>query len=198
MKTQRPARTVERLCLVAGMCLLAYVVLSYVCREAYQIYLTYTFRSELPAISGGAPMAPPAEGMPVARLEIPRLKLSVIVLEGVADWTLELGAGRIPGTSLPGKRGNVGIAAHRDTFFRPLEDIRNGDMIRLTTRDGSYDYAVEWTQIVKPTAVDVLHPTTQPSLTLVTCYPFYYVGSAPDRFVVRARQLTDTVPSPAA
>jgi sortase A len=94
----------------------------------------------------------------------------------------------VPETALPGESGNIGIAAHRDTFFRPLKDIQIGDLIRLTTHNGVFDYHVEWMRIVKPEAVDVLDPTDIPSLTLVTCYPFYYVGSAPDRFIVRARK----------
>jgi sortase A len=189
---KRAARIIERICLVAGISLVSYVVLNHAYREAYQIYLTYTFRPELPASSARVATAPLAEGTPMARLEIPRLKVSITVLEGVADSTLDLGAGHVPGTPFPGNAGNVGIAAHRDTLFRPLKDIRNGDLIRLTTSDGTFDYIVEWTRIVKPTAVEVLHPTKEPALTLVTCYPFYYVASAPDRFIVRARQLTDS------
>jgi sortase A len=129
------------------------------------------------------------EGMPLGRLEIPRLGLSVMMLEGASDSTLEVAAGHIPETALPGRFGNMGVAAHRDTFFRPLKDIQVGDVIQLTTYDGVFDYQVEWTRIVKPTAVEVLDPSDTPSLTLVTCYPFYYVGSAADRFIVRARQL---------
>jgi sortase A len=130
--------------------------------------------------------------MPVANLEIPRLNLSVVVLEGVGDNILEVGAGHVPQTSLPGKSGNVGIAAHRDTFFRPLRNIQRNDVIRVTTTAGVFDYAVEWTRVVKPTDVEVLNPTEKPSLTLITCYPFHYVGSAPDRFIVRGRLISTT------
>jgi sortase A len=128
--------------------------------------------------------------MPVARLEIPRLNLSVTILEGVSDATLDLAPGHVPKTALPGTTGNVGIAAHRHTHFRPLKGIRNGDVIRVRTLEGDFEYTVEWTRVVKPQAVEVLAPTDAPSLTLITCYPFNYVGSAPTRLIVRARQLT--------
>ncbi|HVB38772.1 MAG TPA: class D sortase, partial [Vicinamibacterales bacterium] len=91
-----------------------------------------------------------------------------------------------PGTALPGQRGNVGVAGHRDTVFRPLRHVRRGDLVALTTPHGTFDYRVAWTRIVSPADVAVLQPTHRPSLTLVTCYPFYFVGHAPRRFVVRA------------
>lgn len=133
---------------------------------------------------------PVDDGSLVGRLEVPRLGLSAIVREGVASQTLRRGAGRIPGTALPwDPAGNVGIAAHRDRVFRPLKDIGKKDIITLTTVEGTYRYQVEWTRIVTPEETEVLHDTPEPTLTLVTCYPFYYVGSAPKRFIVRARQI---------
>jgi sortase A len=184
-------RIVQRLLFAAGLCLLGYAAFMYGYARAYQVYLTYTYHPELPAVSKSAPWVPVLrEGMPVARLEIPRLDLSMVVLEGVGDSTLDVAAGHVPETPLPGKAGNVGIAGHRDTFFRPLRNIHEGDVIRLSTPNGIFDYSVEWMRIVKPLDVDVLEQTPDPALTLVTCYPFYYVGSAPDRFIVRARQLT--------
>ena len=182
----------ERALLVVGVGLLAYAGAIYAYREAYQIYLTWTFVPELPVSWQPSPTIAVAEGMPVANLEIPRLNLSVVVLEGVGDNILEVGAGHVPQTSLPGKSGNVGIAAHRDTFFRPLRNIQRNDVIRVTTTAGVFDYAVEWTRVVKPTDVEVLNPTEKPSLTLITCYPFHYVGSAPDRFIVRGRLISTT------
>ncbi|MFW6175702.1 MAG: class D sortase [Acidobacteriota bacterium] len=128
-------------------------------------------------------------GEPVGRLRIPRLALSVMVAEGADPAVLRRGAGHLPNTALPGRGGNVGIAAHRDRHFRPLKDVTSGDEIVLETVVGTFRYQVEWTRIVPPERVDVLHPTDAPALTLVTCYPFYYVGNAPDRFVVRARRL---------
>jgi sortase A len=133
----------------------------------------------------------------IGKLKIDRLGISVIVLEGVEDGTLRLAAGHVPDTALPGQFGNVAIAAHRDTFFRPLRNIRTGDKITLETPKGSYEYKVDATWIVNPEHVGVLNPTPYPELTLITCYPFYFVGNAPDRFIVRARQITPQ-PSPAA
>ncbi len=122
----------------------------------------------------------------VGRLEIPRLGLSVIVADGDDERTLRRAAGRIPDTAFPGESGNVGIAGHRDTFFRPLKDIRTDDTIRVTTPDGTFTYRVSSIDIVSPDRTDVLAPTPAPSLTLVTCYPFYYVGHAPQRYIVSA------------
>ena len=95
--------------------------------------------------------------------------------------------GHVPGTALPGENGNVGIAGHRDTFFRELRNVKPEDRISLTTARGTFEYFVEYARIVKPEDVEVLAPTEEPLLTLVTCYPFYYVGAAPERYIVRAR-----------
>jgi sortase A len=127
-----------------------------------------------------------AQGSAIGRLEIPRLGLSVVVLEGGDHGTLRLGVGRLPNSSLPGEAGNVVLAGHRDTFFRSLREIRPGDEISLRTPQGTFPYTVEWMRVVNPADTSVLMPTAAPALTLVTCYPFYYVGSAPQRFIVRA------------
>src|SRR6202035_319334 len=118
-----------------------------------------------------------------------RLRLSAIVLEGSDSRTLDLGIGRIPETANPGAAGNVVLSGHRDTFFRPLRSIRAGDRIAMVTRGGSYHYVVDWTAVVDPADTAVLKATPDRSLTLVTCYPFHYVGSAPQRFIVRAREI---------
>jgi sortase A len=131
----------------------------------------------------------PAAGSLVGRLEIPRLRLSAIVLEGSDSRTLGLGVGRIPQTAEPGESGNVVLSGHRDTFFRPLGRIRTGDRIAMVTRGGSYHYVVDWTAVVDPEDTATLKATPDRALTLVTCYPFRYVGPAPQRFVVRARQI---------
>ena len=127
-----------------------------------------------------------AGAAPVALLRIPRLGLEVPVLEGTDEWTLDRGLGHIEGTARPGEPGNVGIAGHRDGFFRPLKDIRDGDLVELALPGSVRRYRVERLSIVRPDAVRVLRPTPTPSLTLVTCYPFYFVGPAPERFIVRA------------
>jgi sortase A len=132
------------------------------------------------------PLPEPEEGATLGRLEAPRLGLSVIIAQGVSTSTLRRSAGHIPGTALPGQQGNVGIAGHRDTFFRPLKEIQKDDTLTLTTLKGTYQYVVDSTEIVSPENVQVLDPTGRPTLTLVTCYPFYYVGSAPKRFIVQA------------
>lgn len=125
-------------------------------------------------------------GAVVGRLEIPRLSLSTVVFEGADQDVLERGAGHLPGSALPGDRGNTVLAAHRDTFFRPLRGIRVGDVVRIHTEPKDSVYVVESARVVAPDEVDVLRPTPQPALTLITCYPFRYVGPAPERFVVRA------------
>jgi sortase A len=125
----------------------------------------------------------------IGRLEIPRLKISVIVAQGSDEATLRKAAGHIEGTAFPGDPGNVGIAAHRDTFFRPLRHIRPNDLVVVETLRGRYCYRVVGTEVVKSDAVGVLAPTAHQILTMVTCCPFYYVGSAPYRFIVRARRV---------
>ncbi len=122
----------------------------------------------------------------VGRIEIPRLGVSAVIRAGSDARTLRLAVGYIPGTALPGEGGNIGLAAHRDTFFRRLRDIRADDEIRIVTPDGTFTYTVERTNIVGPRDTWVLDRTAEPTLTLVTCYPFTYVGSAPQRFIVRA------------
>ena len=141
--------------------------------------------SALPSSSSPSSQAP-AAGEVVGRLEIPRLKLSTIVFEGADDDALERGAGHLPGTALPGGRGNTVLAAHRDTFFRPLSGIRKGDTVLVTTPDGVHSYRVFGTRVVAPSDVSVLRSGQRSQLTLVTCYPFDYVGSAPQRFIVQA------------
>ena len=128
---------------------------------------------------------------PIGRIEIPRVGLSAMVVEGTDTATLRRAAGHIQGTALPGQGGNIGIAAHRDTFFRPLRNVRLDDIVTLTTLRGEYDYRVVSTRVVSPREVSVLNPSEHETLTLVSCYPFYFVGPAPNRFVVRAERLSD-------
>jgi sortase A len=129
----------------------------------------------------------PKPGAVLGELQIPRVGIDTIVLEGDDDTTLRRGAGHIPETDMPGEPGgNVGIAAHRDTYFRPLRLIRARDLIVIRTPAGDYRYRVQSTRVVEPDDIAVLDNTGQRVLTLVTCYPFYYVGAAPHRFIVRA------------
>ena len=135
------------------------------------------------------PSPPPAAGGLIGRMEIPRLGISAMVMEGTTAKTLRRALGHIAGTALPGQPGNVGISAHRDTFFRPLRNIRENDIITLTTLLGAYRYRVVSTKVVRPDDVAVLDPSGDEILTLVTCYPFYFVGPAPYRFIVRAERV---------
>jgi len=137
----------------------------------------------------GSATQPAVIGGLIGRIEIPRLGLSVIVMEGTTRSTLRRAVGHIAGTALPGQTGNVGVAGHRDTFFRPLRDIRQNDIITLTTLLGEYRYRVVSIKVVGPYDVAVLNPCPNQVLTLVTCYPFYFVGSAPSRFIVRAERV---------
>ena len=138
------------------------------------------------------PSAPAPSNGVVGRLTIPRLHLSAIVREGVGEDTLRIALGHIPDTALPGEAGNVGIAGHRDTLFRKLRRVHKNDEIVFETLRGKYVYRVQSTEVVNPRDVSVLDPKPTRDLTLVTCYPFYYVGSAPDRFIVSAREVETT------
>jgi sortase A len=136
-------------------------------------------KNPLPALTQGL----------IGRLEIPRLGLSAMVIEGTSGRILRRAVGHISGTALPGQPGNVGISGHRDTFFRPLRNIQRNDIITLTTLFGEYRYRVVSTRVVGPSNVAVLDAGGSEMLTLVTCYPFYFVGSAPNRFIVRAERV---------
>ena len=125
----------------------------------------------------------------IGRIDVARLGLSVVVMEGTSGHTLRHAVGHIEGTALPGEPGNVGISGHRDTLFRPLKDIRRDDIIRVTTPAGQYRYRVVSTAVVSPENTSVLNSDGSDILTLVTCYPFYFVGPAPDRFIVRAERV---------
>jgi sortase A len=203
---RRMMRWTERLLFAAGLALLvwcAYVVLdARIFQQAEDSRLDGLLRVSQET-SPGTPQNPsltarparlplaPAAGL-IGRLDIPRLDISVIVIEGVRAATLRRAVGHIPGTALPGQQGNVGISGHRDTFFRPLRNIRREDMVTLTTLAGEFRYRVVSTSIVRPDNIAVLNPTENQVLTLVTCYPFYFVGPAPTRFIVRAERIADT------
>jgi sortase A len=130
--------------------------------------------------------------LPWAVLRISKLRIRVPVWDGTDELILNRGAGWIVGTAKPGQGGNIGIAGHRDGFFRGLKDIALGDAIELATLEERATYIVDQIQIVSPESVEVLQPRRAPALTLVTCYPFYFVGSAPQRFIVRAVSVGNT------
>jgi sortase A len=131
---------------------------------------------------------------PLAVLRIPKLRLEVPVFDGTDERTLQRGAGRIIGTARLGEVGNTGLAAHRDSFFRGLKDVEAGDILELRIAGGEKRYVVTGAQITTPEDVSVLQPTGYGSLTLVTCYPFYFIGSAPQRYIVHASLLTQESP----
>jgi sortase A len=140
-------------------------------------------------------IAEPA-GAPLAVLRIPKIRLEAAVLPGTADRTLDRALGHIENTAPPGTTGNIGIAGHRDGFFRGLKDVVPGDAVELDTLHGKEFYRVERTWVVDPEDVSVLRPTAAGTMTLVTCYPFYFVGPAPRRFIVRAVRIDDGPGSP--
>jgi len=202
----RPRRTTlkwaERLLLFIGVICVGYCLYTYAEAWLYQAFedqeldkiltdIAPTGTSGTTAEPGApTPRAVPrrtfAAGSTVGRIEIPRLGVSAVIRAGSDARTLRLAVGYIPGTALPGDRGNFGLAGHRDTFFRKLRDITPDDEIRIVTADGVFNYYVQRTSIVMPQDVGVLDPTIYPALTLVTCYPFNYIGAAPKRFIVRA------------
>lgn len=142
--------------------------------------------AEVPRSSGEHPVlaSRPARDV-LGRIEIPRLGIRAMVREGMDDETLQVAVGHIPGTARPGESGNIGLAGHRDTFFRALRGVRKGDLMLLTTLEGSETYRVASASVVDPDRVDVLADAKgTKALTLVTCFPFDWIGNAPKRFVV--------------
>ncbi|RZU41166.1 class D sortase [Edaphobacter modestus] len=136
-----------------------------------------------------------AFGTPLALLSIPKIHLEVPVFDGTDDLTLDRGVGRIVGTAHPGQPGNLGIAGHRDGFFRGLKDVAPGDEIKLVFPDAEATYVVDQITVVTPQDVSVLQPGPISSITLVTCFPFYFVGSAPERYIVSASLRADAQPA---
>jgi len=167
-----------------------------VSRKDFVLYLLG--RSEplpAPSIRLSPQPAPDALSPLLGRLEIPSIDLSAMFLEGIDAGTLSRGVGHIPNTALPGFAGNIGLAAHRDTFFRRIEELRIGDAVLITTLSANYQYVVDAVRIVDPADIQVLDDVGAPVLTLVTCYPFRYIGPAPKRYIVRARLIQNS-PAP--
>ena len=179
--------------LIIGLLALSYVGYALLDARLYQAEQARRFERELKETnlprteSSGIAVS---EGSPLGRIEISAVGLTTMILEGTEEGTLRRAVGHIRGTPLPGQRGNVALAGHRDTFFRGLRDIRVNDEITLTTLSGSYRYRVDSTKVVKPEETEVLEDDGD-ILTLVTCYPFNFVGSAPSRFIVRAHRVLE-------
>jgi sortase A len=183
-------RWVQRFFFITGILAVSYVALTLLTARLYQQSAGNTLEKQIYAqdqhkVNPSSVAA--KEGDVLGRIEIPRLGVRVAILEGTTPRTLRLGVGHIGGTALPGKPGNSGIAGHRDTFFRALKDIRTGDEIEIQNATGLSRYEVDAVQVVNPSDTGVLAPSTGSTITLVTCYPFYFIGAAPQRFVVRAR-----------
>jgi sortase A len=172
--------------MAAGLLTLGYVAYDIAGTAAFQATEQRRFEQTAAVVPETA--LAPVEGAAVAEMRIPRLALTVIVLEGDSAAVLRRAVGHLAATALPGHAGNVVLAGHRDTFFRPLKQVRRGDVIELRTGHGDFSYVVESTTVVPATEMSVLEPTGGHTLTLITCFPFAYVGGAPDRFIVRARE----------
>jgi sortase A len=178
--------------LAVGLLALGYAGYVVVDAHAYQAYEQSRF--EAASLSQAPRLL--VEGGVIGEIEVARLHLKAIVVQGDSHTLLRRAVGHIPETALPGATGNVVLAGHRDTFFRPLRNIRLGDAITLKTPDGAFQYLVESTEVVPASNMEVLNASSGRILTLITCFPFDYIGPAPNRFVVRARQLD--APSPDA
>jgi sortase A len=186
---QRFMRWTQWILLLSGALAVGYVALVLIGASLYQEDAGIILDKQIHADAGHTTVLPrkaPKEGDILGRMEIPKFGTSVIVLEGTTSRTLRLGAGHIKGTALPGEPGNIAIAGHRDTYFRVLKDIRNDDEILLQTASGSTKYKVDSIQITDPKDGAIVSDATESGLTLVTCYPFYYIGAAPERYVVHA------------
>jgi sortase A len=184
-------RWLARLLIAGGAAVLLWVgadlVLTTSSRRHYEAALESMRRLPATDVRRTGP-ASLAIGEPIGTLEIARVGLSGVVVEGDEDSVLDRAIGHLPDTPLPWHAGNSALAAHRDALFRPLKGVRLGDILRLRTPHGDFEYLVRDIQIVKPDALWVLDPTPVPMLTLISCWPFNYIGHAPERFIVRAER----------
>ncbi len=221
-RAQSFLRTSRYVFFVIGILALGYCSYMLLDAKLYQAYQTRRFQQELkdsharntnsepvhasplPPLEAAMPARTESRGIasppssPLGRIEISTIGLSAMILEGIDERTLRRAVGHIPGTPLPGQPGNVALAGHRDTFFRSLQNIRVDDEIMLETLSAVYRYRVDSTEVVDPGETRVLDNSDDEILTLVTCYPFSFVGPAPKRFVVRAHKLLTTTARPAS
>jgi len=188
-KRTRILRGASYFFLVLGLLALGYAGLVFVDAHSYQALEMKKF--EPPGLLYEPHLL--LEGEVIGEIQVPRLGLDVMVVQGDSPANLRRAVAHLSKSALPGQWGNVALAGHRDTFFRPLRDIRLGDEIRFTTSVRSFKYAVESIEVVSPTDIRVLESSTGHDLILLTCFPFYYVGPAPQRFVVRAREVDESL-----
>jgi len=184
-RRRRSARWAASVLLTCGVVALGFAAYVVIDARLYQSMERKRFEATAPS---AVALPVPTDGASIGEIQISRLGLRAIVVQGESAPVLRRGVGHLSDTALPGEVGNVVLAGHRDTFFRPLSGVRAGDSITLKTRDGEFEYQVESTSVVTPNAIQVLEPTGGRTLTLITCYPFSYIGAAPNRFIVRARQ----------
>jgi len=184
-RRRRSARWAASVLLTCGVVALGFAAYVVIDARLYQSMERKRFEATAPS---AVALPVPTDGASIGEIQISRLGLRAIVVQGESAPVLRRGVGHLSDTALPGEVGNVVLAGHRDTFFRPLSGVRAGDSITLKTRDGEFEYLVESTSVVAPSAIQVLEPTGGRTLTLITCYPFSYIGAAPNRFIVHARQ----------
>jgi sortase A len=198
MRSHFLLRWSRNLFLAVGVLILVYCGLLLLDARVYQASEMRRFQQQRinskPAVDGQISVHQvsfhPEPGKPLGEIELTRVGVTAMIFEGTDDRTLQRAVGHIPGTAMPGQPGNVAIAGHRDTFFRALRNVQQGDEINLITVDGSYGYRIDSISVVAPEHTEVLDNSGGDFLTLVTCYPFYYVGPAPRRFIVRAQKIT--------
>jgi sortase A len=198
--TRRPINAIRRvsdILLLAGALGVGIWIGSTVAMTVYQRWQNFAFEHNRSAPKHSeSPLAPRVRnGDIVGRLTIPRLHVEAMIREGTTSPTLAIALGHIPGTALPGQPGNIGVAGHRDTLFRALRNVEKDDAIAFETQRATYRYRVESTEIVTPEHVEVLKAGAQPEITLVTCYPFDYIGAAPKRFIVKAKLISTSAES---
>jgi sortase A len=195
-RTEGVVRWIERCLVIIGITCLIWAGATSLSAIVYQVEQSVSLerrdhsldRSEADRPAHGVE-TPVEASTPIGRLEIPRIGLSVVVAEGDDENTLKVAVGHLPDTPLPWQEGSSALAGHRDTFFRPLRRIQAGDEIRFATRQGTFRYRVMRHIVVEPDELWVLDASPAAALTLITCYPFDYIGPAPRRFVVHAERM---------
>jgi sortase A len=197
-RTDRIVRWIERGLVTAGVTCVLWAAATSLSAIVYQVTLSASLERrdhsrDRPGADRTAPgvRTPVAASAPIGRLEIPRIGLSAAVAEGDDENTLKVAVGHLPDTPLPWQEGNTALAGHRDTFFRPLRSIQVGDEIYFAATYGTFRYRVTRYSVVEPDELWVLDPSPTAALTLITCYPFTFVGPAPRRFVVHAERIAD-------
>lgn len=182
---QSSLRLASYIFVLVGLLAVGYAGYIIVDAQAYQAIQLHKFAHDVPIVEPHLP----GIGERIGEIEIPRLELKAVILQGDSSQILRRGVGHLPSTAMPGELGNIGLAGHRDTFFRPLRHIRAGDVVILYSSAGRFRYQVESIRIVSPQDIQVLRSSNRSELTLVTCFPFEYIGPAPNRFIVHSSLL---------